>query len=354
MPAKPRPLQLSFGLHKFSGLYLFALFVVVFGIWKPGLFLSWDTAHSIASEQVIIAMIALGVLIPLATGTYDLSVGATANLSAIVAAWLQDNYHMGPGPAIVFAVLVGAAIGIMNGFIVVRLRVSSFIATLGTASIVAAVETIVANGSQPLPPSSNAWDDLTQFNVGGFQIVVAYMLVLAIVLWWFLDHTPAGRYLFAVGGNYEAARLAGVRVDRWVCVSLVMSGTICGLAGVLFASQNGPSLTFGAAMLLPAYAAAFLGSTQLKPGRFNVWGTLIAVYALATGVQGIQFVTGAQWLNDMFNGVALVAAVAFAVWRQRARSKSVPAASTEGSQSSPADPAPRGEATSSRPLPDSV
>jgi ribose transport system permease protein len=74
-------------------------------------------------------------------------------------------------------------------------------------------------------------------------------------------------------------------------------------------------------MLLPAFAAAFLGSTQLKPGRFNVWGTLLAVYVLATGVKGLQLVTGVQWLNDMFNGVALVGAVGFAVWRQRAAAR---------------------------------
>jgi len=85
-------------------------------------------------------------------------------------------------------------------------------------------------------------------------------------------------------------------------------------AGVFYASQNGPSLTFGPSLLLPAFAAVFLGSTQLRPGRFNVWGTLIAIYVLATGVQGLQLVTGVQWLNEMFDGVALIAAVAFAVW----------------------------------------
>ena len=113
-----------------------------------------------------------------------------------------------------------------------------------------------------------------------------YLIVLALVAWWVLDHTPPGRYIYATGGNPEAARLSGVKVGMWVWLSFVASGFVCGIAGVLYASQNGPSLTFGAALLLPAYAAAFLGSTQLKPGRFNVWGTIIAVYVLAVGRQG--------------------------------------------------------------------
>ena len=108
-----------------------------------------------------------------------------------------------------------------------------------------------------------------------------------------------------------------MRVGKWVWLSFICSGLIAGIAGVLYCSLNGPALTFGAGLLLPAYAAAFLGATQLTPGRFNIWGTVLAVYILATGVRGLQLVTSVQWLNDMFNGVALAAAVGFAVWRQK-------------------------------------
>ena len=95
----------------------------------------------------------------------------------------------------------------------------------------------------------------------------------------------------------------------------MISATIAGAAGIMFASLNGPSLNFGGTLLLPAFAAAFLGSTQLIPGRFNVWGTLLAIFVLATGVQGLQLVSGASWLNDMFNGVALIIAVALSIQR---------------------------------------
>src|SRR6202041_3965419 len=123
-------------------------------------------------------------------------------------------------------------------------------------------------------------------------------------------------------------------------VPLIISATLSGVAGVLYCSLSGPSLTFGSALLLPAYAAAFLGSTQLRPGRFNVWGTVLAVFVLATGVYGVQLITSAQWLNDMFNGVALIVAVSFAVWRQRrARAEPAPAQPAESAPAG-ADPGP--------------
>jgi ribose transport system permease protein len=184
-------------------------------------------------------------------------------------------------------------------------------------TILAAVQSIVSGNSQPIPPTNSAWSKLTQANVAGFQIVFIYLIVLGFICWWLLDFTPAGRYMYAVGGNPDAARLSGVKVGRWVWTSLIGSATLAGIGGVLYASQSGPSLTYGPELLLPAFAAVFLGSTQLRPGRFNIWGTLLSIYVLATGVQGLQYVTGVQWLNDMFNGVALILAVAFAVWRQR-------------------------------------
>jgi ribose transport system permease protein len=312
-----RTRRLSFGFDRFSGLYLWALFIVVFGLWNPSIFLTMATVHSVASEEAVVAMLAIAVVMPLAAGVFDLSIGATANLSAVVVAVLQTQHGWPMWPAIVAAVFVGFVVGAVNAVAIVVLQVNAFIATLAMATIVGAFEAIVANNSQPLPPVSSAWNDLTQKQHLGFQSIVLYLLVIAVIAWWFLECTPWGRYIYATGGNAVAARLSGVRVSAWTAFSLVFSGTLSGLAGVLFCSLNGPSLTFGTAALLPAYAAAFLGSTQLRPGRFNIWGTMIAVYVLATGVRGVQLVTSEQWINDMFNGVALLAAVAFAGWRQR-------------------------------------
>jgi ribose transport system permease protein len=318
MTSKPR---FSFGLQTYSGIYLWVLFIAIFGFLKPDLFLTSATVHSIASSQAILAMLALGLLIPLTAAVYDLSIGAVVNFSTIFVVELQTKYHHGIGASIAITVAACAAIGFVNGFVVVKLKVNSFVATLGMATIVSALQLIVSDQSQPFPPPSMTWANLTQHQIFGFQIVVLYMLILAVLVWWLLDHTPAGRYLYAIGSNTEAARLTGIPIGRWSWLALIASATISGVAGVFYASLSGPSLTYGQSLLLPAFAAVFLGSTQIKPGRANAWGTVLAVYVLATGVFGLQFVSGAQWINDMFNGVALIVAVSFAVWRQGHTSK---------------------------------
>ena len=337
-PERPRR-KFKTGFDRFSGLYLWALFIIVFGLWVPDQFLTDSTLHSVAAQQAVTGMIGLAVLIPLAAGLYDLSVGATANVSGILTIVLMNNSHWAVVPAIIAGILVAVAIGCVNSFIVVKLGVNSFIATLGMGSILAAVEVIVSSNSQPIPPASTAWNNFTQTTVGGFQIVVLYLVILAFILWWLTAHTPVGRYLYAIGGNTEAARLSGVRIERYTTLALVTSATIAGLAGVMFSSLNGPSLDFGGTLLLPAFAAAFLGSTQLIPGRFNVWGTLLAIYVLATGVQGLQLVSGASWLNDMFNGVALIVAVALSIQRSpSAQWARIKARFRRGSAGGPGEP----------------
>src|SRR4051794_719519 len=307
--------KINLGFDRFSGLYLWAAFIIVFAIWTPDTFLTSSTLHSVAAQQAVTGMVALAVLIPLAAACYDLSVGATANLVGIFVIVQMNEHHWAVVPAIAVGIVIAVLIGCVNAFIVVKLGVNSFIATLGMGSVISATQVIVSSNAQPLPPTSTAWNNFTQTEVFGFQIVVVYLLILAVILWWLTAHTPVGRYLYAIGGNTEAARLSGVRVERYTALTLIASATIGGVAGIMFSSLNGPSLNFGGTLLLPAFAAVFLGSTQLIPGRFNVWGTLLAIYVLATGVQGLQLVSGASWLNDMFNGVALIVAVALSIQR---------------------------------------
>lgn len=160
------------GLDRLSGVYLWVLFIVVFGIWTPSEFLTVSTVHSVASEQAATGMVALAVLIPLAGGLYDLSVGATANVTGILVVVMMNNHHWAVVPAVALALLVGIAIGLANAFIVVRLQVNSFIATLGMSTILAAVLVIESGDASPTPPLSSAWNNLTQTTIAGFQVIV--------------------------------------------------------------------------------------------------------------------------------------------------------------------------------------
>lgn len=301
---------------RFSGLYLLAVFVVVFGSLRPETFLTMDTVHLLASSQAVNGLVALAVLVPLVCGQFDLSVGANANLVAMVVVTLQVSQDLPASVAIVAGIGMGVLVGVVNGYVVVKWGVNSFIATLGMGSILTAVQTIVTKNTLPAIPESTLWSNITQTEVLGFQLVIVYLLVAALVVWWVMEKTPMGRAMVATGSNPEAARLAGIRTERWSWMSFVMAGGLAGLAGTLFVSLTGPSVSFGASLVLPAFAAVFLGSTQFRPGRFNVLGTLLAIIVLATGVLGLQLLTSLVWINDMFNGVAVIAAVALAVSRQ--------------------------------------
>ena len=306
-----RRLDLKF--DRYSGVYLLIVFVVVFGSLRPDTFLTMDTVHLLASSQSVNGMIAIAVLVPAVCGQFDLSVGATANLAAMVAVSLQIDRGTPTLVAVLVAVGVGMTVGFVNGFVVVKLGVDSFIATLGMGSILMAFQTMVTNNQLPSVPVDDLWSDVTQREILGFQVIILYLVATAAVVWWVMECTPAGRYMRATGSNAEAARLSGIRTSTWAWISLVISGGIASLAGVLFVSLTGPSVSFGNSLLLPAFAAVFLGSTQLKPGRFNVLGTVLAIFVLATGVLGLQLLTSISWINSMFNGLAVILAVALSI-----------------------------------------
>jgi ribose transport system permease protein len=307
--------RLTFGLDRFSGIYLWIAFIVVFGFWSPDVFLTMDTVRLLASTQAVAGIVAIAVLVPMICGQFDLSVGANAQLTGLVATVVQAKNGWSLPATLAFTLAIGLFVGFANGFIVVKFNVNSFIATLGMGSILSAFSVIVTHGQDPPVVSSTAWNNLTQYSIGPFQVITYTLLVLAAIAWWVLQRTPVGRRMQATGGNPDAARLSGIRVDRISWGSLIASGGIAGAGGVLYTSWTGPSLTFGSTLLLPAFAAVFLGSTQLLPGRFNVWGTLLSIFVLATGVQGLQLVSEVQWISDMFNGVALIVAVALAASR---------------------------------------
>ena len=312
-PVASRP-PLSVTLGRYSAVFLWAGFMLVFGVLKGDIFLTQSTFRVTFSVGVVTAMLAIAFLVPLAAGAYDLSIGAVMSVSLVVMNWFGVNSSLPSGVVAVGAVVLCALIGFCSGLIVVKFRVNSLIATLGVSQVLAAAALKISDNRSITGAFSTTWNELGNRNVAGVPIVVLYLLALAVVVWFVLEHTPAGRYLFAVGGNPEAARLAGLATDRLTIGALMASGAIAGLAGVVYSMKVGIySAEAGPGLLFPALAAVFFGASQFS-GRPNVWGTLIAYFALAFGVKGLQltFGPGTFWIQPLFQGTALLLAVALA------------------------------------------
>lgn len=309
-------------LGRFSGIYFFAAIFLIFVIWVPDTFLTSVTWKTILISQAFIGILALGLLAPLATGMFDLSVAQTMGLCALVCGYVTTSGpHLGLIPAIGVTLAVGACVGVFNGLLCGYLGLDSLIATLGTTSLLTGIAALIAKGSY-FGPFSPSMTRLTSGSVLGVPSIAVYMLVLAVIVWYVLEHTPVGRRAYATGANPDAARLSGVRIRRFRFWSLVSCSTIAAIAGILLASSlNSVNQAAGPEYLLPAFSAAFLGATQIKPGRFNVWGTVFALILLGTGIQGLQLAGADIWITNIFFGSALILAISTSLIIQRTRGR---------------------------------
>lgn len=295
-----------------SALYIFAAIFTLFSLWIPDLFLTESVWRSLVDQQALTALVAMGLVLPLAAGVFNLAVGAEVGFGAILVAWLLSEHSVPLVPAILLSIAAGACIGAVSGLLITRIRIDSFIATLGMSSVLLAGVAWLSSSQQILGLSAS-FQAFATHEWLGVTNPVWLMLIVAGVLSYVMDRTPAGRRVYAAGGNAQAARLAGVRTDRIVVLSLMCCGALAALAGVLASSRLASGdPTIGPAYLLPAYAAVFLGSTQFRRGRYNIWGTLVATYVLATGVKGLQLAGAPVWIPELFNGLALLLAVGLA------------------------------------------
>lgn len=285
--------------------------IALFGALEPDTFLTADNFQTIFGSQAVLAVVTLGLLIPLTAGDYDLSVASVISLSAMVVALLNVNEGWPLVPAILAGLAAGALAGLVNGAIVVLLRVDSFIATLGSGSVIAGLVLWISDSNTIGGVSERLVDPVIVWDLFGIPLAFYYGLALCVVVWYFLEYTAPGRRLLFVGRGRRAARLSGVHVERARWGALTASGAVAGLAGVLYAGTiGGADPSSSQTFLLPAFAGAFLGATSIMPGRFNPWGTLIAVYFLVTGVTGLQILGAESFVQQLFYGGALILAVA--------------------------------------------
>lgn len=303
-----------------------ALFVF-FSLLLPDTFPTYLNFKLIANGKAVLAILALAVTIPMAAGKIDLSIGYGVGLWHILVLTLQIRYGV-PWPlAVVIVLALGALVGVINGLLVELAQVDSFVATLGTATVLYAVSLWHTGGEQVVDRNGvipQSFFDLQSWQLFGLPGPFVLVMVLTVVLWIALEYLPIGRYLYAIGANPRAAELSGIPRRKYVVGSLVASGTLTALAGVLLAARlKVGQANAGLDFLLPALVAAFLGSTTIRPGRVNPWGTIVGITLLAIGISGIQQLGSAFYIEPLFNGLTLVAAITIASWAGRRRATAV-------------------------------
>lgn len=277
-----------------------------------------NNLNVILGSQAVVALIAVGALFPLISGYFDFSLGANAALAQVLCAGLMANSGWPMWLAMIAPVIVGALVGVLNGFLVTRMHMSPFVTTLGMAMLLSGISLWYTNGQTIVSGIDPAMARFGSMRFLGLPVIVFIVLAIAAVVWYFFTHTPYGRSLYAVGSNAASARLVGVRVDRNVWIGFAVAGGIAGFAGVLqLARQGSAYASDGNSMLFPALAAVFLGATAITPGFFNVIGTIIGAIFVSLTVSGLTLSGASGWAANVFNGLALLAAVGLSTYLGR-------------------------------------
>ena len=302
--------RLSFGY--IGAIYVWAAIIVIFAIATPHQFLETYTIRAVVNNYSITGLAALAVLVPMAAGTFDASIGGNISLSGVICAYLLIHTGLSIPEVVLLSLASGLALGLVNVLVVVVLGIPSLIGTLATWLIADSLSVAISdNATLSSPRISGAFSRyLSNANWSGFAIPIVFVLVIAVIMGITLSRTVSGRYTFAVGFSLTASKLAGIRVKAIQSGALLCSGLVGAIAGVVLAAHvSSATPAIGDSYLLPAFAAVFVGATQFSTKRFNATGTVIAVFMLGTGEYGLLVLGAPQWTPGVFQGVALVAAI---------------------------------------------
>jgi ribose transport system permease protein len=301
--------QVAQGLERYGVLLAWIAVAGLFSFLLPDTFPTLSTARLIFGTQTVILFATIGLMFSLAVGEFDLSMGSMVGFGGSMLAVLNGNNDWPAWAAIGVTLIVSFLFGCINAFLAVYIGVQSIIITLGTGTLLAGL-TLAVTGGHVVTGMSTSMVDVITKQFLGIPLPFYLAVLLTLVAWFILQQTPLGRRMIFVQENREVARLAGLKVKRIRAGGLIATSTIAGFAGIILAGTNGAANPqAGAYYLLPAFAAAFLGSTAIIPGRFNAIGTFVAVYFLVTGITGLQYLGYAGWPEQVFYGGSLVAAV---------------------------------------------
>jgi ribose transport system permease protein len=301
-------------LYKYLLVVVLLVVVIIFSILRPQVFPTLNNLASILTGGAPLVLIALAAMLPVIVNQFDLTPGFMATWGGLLVAGLMSFSDWDPSIAIIASLLVCVLFGLVNGFLVAVLRLSSLIVTLATGIIIFGLAQWYSGGItifQGIPQSFVAFGQTRLLDY--IPLPFVYAGVIAIAIWYVLEFRPLGRQLYAIGGSEEGARLLGIPVARRTILVFVGSALLAGFAGVIETSRVGSMNPTGLQpMLLPAFTAVFLGATSIRPGQYNVWGTVLAVYVVRVATTGLFMLGAPTYTGEIFNGAILLIAILLA------------------------------------------
>lgn len=308
--APDKPLRVGSLAEKYGLLVAVAVIFTVFSALNSATYFTPNNISAMLGSQAVLVVITMGMIISLRAGDADLSTASVLTLAANVIAIMNVDHQIGVGWAVLVAVGLGGIIGFLNGIMCVFFKIDSFIITLGTGTVLQGVILWISEGRSISGISDALVSPVITWRLMNIPAAFYYGLVLCAIVWYVFEHTSIGTQLLFVGKNRDVAILSGIRVSVMRVGALTTTGLVSALAGVIFAGTLGSSdPASGLSYLLPAFAAAFLGATSIRPGRFNAWGSFAAVYFLIFGITGLAINGAPTFVQPIFYGGALVIAV---------------------------------------------
>lgn len=322
---KERPVWLSL-LEQFGLVALLILVVAFFAVFAGSRdqFLSVANIQNVLGNECDIIVLAIAALIPLISGRFDLSIGANAGLCSLACAAAMSSFNWPLVLALALTVTLGGFVGVFNGFLVAYMGLSSIVVTLATSTLISGLVLAYANGQVINLRISQTFIDFGANNWLGLPLVVYLTALVAIFGWYLLLHTGFGRFIRMAGGSPEAARLAGLNVRSLTFQSFVLCGVLGAVTGIIMCARGaGANPESGPDLLFPALTAVFLGATCIRPGEFNIVGTIVAALFLAAAVSGMAISGAPAWVEPVFDGVALLIGIAiYVLTRKQSSGKS--------------------------------
>ena len=298
-------------IRAYGTIFALIFIIVVFGILNPRAFLSSVNFWNITRQMAILCIISLGATLIMSVEEFDLSVGNIASFSGVLSAIFAIS-GMPFISALLISIILSAVIGFINGFIVTRFKVMSFIVTLAMGQVIYGITYWLSDGAIVFNGIPDSFKIIGTAKIGPVPYLTILMVVAIILFQYLMTRTAMGRKLYAIGGNEMASRVAGIQVKTYKTIAFTISGAMAGCAGVLLASRIGSaSPTGGDAYMLNSYATIFIGKTLFREGIPNVLGTVVGVALFTILANGLTIMQVPTFVQNIVTGVIILFAVVF-------------------------------------------